>query len=451
MEILRPLEVESIYLGIASEKTPRNTRRESDPLTTPSKQGIITPVKYNTAKDFALHSGTLLRLDLLGCAWVYIENINVLQTIAQRRVNKRVDRFAQLDRKPVIALVVLRALVVCLVIKKLTAQCQSSIEEIRFSQHENEVLSLRAILDAQPELLARACKARPVEQIEIALREFREADQLVDRAESTTKGERTSPFLLHQNGEIFTARYLRIFRVSFDLCKITEVLQALFGRVHTNRVEDISRRNQNLATNHLVLGACVTGNIDPVHKRAVALLDLIMHIDIAVVLIPLADFVQILLQLHFVQPPGLIEEVHERFAPRLHLFAQHFLAKMLVSLEMDLADRPFHSFVDSENNTRRAAFLIDWIDAKLNADVVVASSLINFDNFLARFLQLLFVYRLVEFQFDFFAQSFRFDLFGSIDFDFAHDRARLDGNDHLHAVAFRLGKDANVQNGAGLV
>ena len=111
------------------------------------------------------------------------------------------------------------------------------------------------------------------------MREFREADQLVDRAESTTKGERTSPFLLHQNGEIFTARYLRIFRVSFDLCKITEVLQALFGRVHTNRVEDISRRNQNLATNHLVLGACVTGNIDPVHKRAVALLDLIMHID----------------------------------------------------------------------------------------------------------------------------------------------------------------------------
>src|SRR5207249_1598847 len=147
MEILRPLEVESIYLGIASENTRRNTRRESDPLTTPSKQGIITPVKYNTAKDFALHSGTLLRLDLLGCAWVYIENINVLQTIAQRRVNKRVDRFAQLDRKPVIALVVLRAQVVCLVIKKLTAQRQSSIEAIRLGQNKNEVLSLRAVLD----------------------------------------------------------------------------------------------------------------------------------------------------------------------------------------------------------------------------------------------------------------------------------------------------------------
>src|SRR5207249_10006451 len=106
-----------------------------------------------------------------------IENISVLQTLPQRHLVKRVGRSAQLDRKPGIARVVLRAQVVCLVIKKLTAQRQSPIEEIRFSQHENEVLSLRAILDAQPELLARACKARPVEQIEIALREFREADQ----------------------------------------------------------------------------------------------------------------------------------------------------------------------------------------------------------------------------------------------------------------------------------
>ena len=84
---------------------------------------------------------------------------------------------------------------------------------------------------------------------------------------------------MHQDGKIFAAGYVRIFRVSFDLCKITEILQAFLGRVHANGVEDISRRKENFATNHLVLGARVTGNIDPLDKRAVALLDFIMHID----------------------------------------------------------------------------------------------------------------------------------------------------------------------------
>ena len=63
----------------------------------------------------------------------------------------------------------------------------------------------------------------------------------------------------------------------------------------------------------------------------------------------------------------------------------------------------------------------------------------------------MFILRLIELQFDFFAQPFRLDLFGSIDFDFSDDRTRLHGNDYLHAVAFRLGEDANVQNGASFV
>ena len=127
--------------------------------------------------------------------------------------------------------------------------------------------------------MAPSSKGGPVEQIEIALGEFHEPNQLVDRAEPAAETERTGPFFLHQDREVFAARYVCIFRISLDFCKITQVLQTFLGYIHADGVEDISRRNENFATNHLILGARVTLNIDPVHKRAGALFDLIMHID----------------------------------------------------------------------------------------------------------------------------------------------------------------------------
>ena len=87
-------------------------------------------------------------------------------------------------------------------------------------------------------------------------------------------------------------------------------------------------RNHDRENHRTILGAFLARILD-------------LHIDIAVVLVPLTDLVQILFQLHFIQPSGLIEKVNERFAPRLHLFAQDLLAKMLVSLKMDLAHSPF--------------------------------------------------------------------------------------------------------------
>jgi hypothetical protein len=163
-----------------------------------------------------------------------------------------------------------------------------------------------------------------------------------------------------------------------------------------------------------------------------------------VVLVPLADFVQVLFQLDLVQATRFVHEIDGSSGTRFHLFAEHPFAEVLVSLEVNLAHRSSHSFVNGVNNARCAAFFVDWIDPKLNADVVEAPSPIDFDDFLARLFQLLFVNRLVEFQFDFFAQSFRFDPFGSVDFDLAQDRTGLHGDDYLHSIALWLGKNANV-------
>ena len=124
---------------------------------------------------------------------------------------------------------------------------------------------------------------------------------------------------------------------------------------------------------------------------------------------------------------------------------------MRVALKSDLAYRAFDALVHRENDARCAAFLVDWIHAELNADVVVSLPLINFDDFLARFLECLLVNRLIEPHFYLFAQSLGFDPFGTGDFDLAYDRLGLNGNDHLHAVALRLSKDSNVSNVTGSV
>src|SRR4030095_10884039 len=124
---------------------------------------------------------------------------------------------------------------------------------------------------------------------------------------------------------------------------------------------------------------------------------------------------------------------------------------MLISLELNPADCASRSFANSVNHARRSAFHIDWIHSKLNADIIVAASLIDLDDFLARFFQLLFVNRLVQFQFDFFAQSLRFYPLGSVDYDLSQDRTCLHSYDHLLSIALRLGKNANVLNRPSLV
>ena len=149
------------------------------------------------------------------------------------------------------------------------------------------------------------------------------------------------------------------------------------------------------------------------------------------VLVIFADFVEILLQLHFVQPPRFIHKINGRPAAGFHLFAQYLFAEVRISFEVDPAYCSFGAFVHGENHACGAALLIKRINAKLNADVSESAALIDIDDFLARLFQLLFVNRLVEFQFYFFADSLWLDLFGAVDFDFAHDCARLNRDGHF--------------------
>ena len=120
--------------------------------------------------------------------------------------------------------------------KELAAEREAPIEEIRLRQREDDVLSLRAVLDADAEFLAAAGEVRPVHQIEIALRQLDEADEVIDRAEAGAEVERAGPFLLHLNGQILAAGHAGVFRIGFDLARSSRGYRAASCVVSTRTV-----------------------------------------------------------------------------------------------------------------------------------------------------------------------------------------------------------------------
>ena len=134
-----------------------------------------------------------LRAQLLGKvlrdAGSNIEDIQPFQTVTQRRIHIGIDRLARLQNESVIALVIKRAQVIRLAVKYLATDRERAIEKPRLRHDQNEILALRAVLYAQSELLTGAGEGRPIHQIEVALCELRETDQLINRAETAAETE----------------------------------------------------------------------------------------------------------------------------------------------------------------------------------------------------------------------------------------------------------------------
>ena len=97
---------------------------------------------------------------------------------------------------------------------------------------------------------------------------IRQSRPAVDRAEAGAEVQRAGAFFLHLNGQIFAARNIGIFRISFDFRKVTKIIETILARVHADGVENIARSDQNFAPDHLILGACVADDIDALNERA---------------------------------------------------------------------------------------------------------------------------------------------------------------------------------------
>ena len=124
---------------------------------------------------------------------------------------------------------------------------------------------------------------------------------------------------------------------------------------------------------------------------------------------------------------------------------------MLVALEADPSHRSLHALIHRINHARRATALVDRLDPEIHCDIRETFALITIDNFLPRFLQIVFVHRCVELHANLLAKLLCFHAVRTIDNQFAQHLPGLHGHDHLHAVALRLCENAHVLNGPRLV
>ena len=173
-------------------------------------------------------------------------------------------------------------------------------------------------------------------------------------------------------------------------------------------------------------------------------------VDVAVVLVKLADAVEILLQLRLIQPAGLVEEGDGRYRLGLHLVPQDAIAEFGVALEHNRADRASFAFVDRVNRAGRAAAFIRH-ELQLHVDAGEAFALIKIDDVLAAFLKLFRVRRRWHPKFDLAAHLTGFETRGTVDFDLRYQRPGGKNNLDADTVAGRFAKNADVLDFAGVV
>ena len=260
----------------------------------PAEERIITSVVNQHRCDLALRGRSLLLQNLVGDARGDIEQLRHFEAIAQAERHKIPEGLARLERGAVVPLRINITEVIGLAVINVTPQRKSAIEKIRFRQRKDNVLPGVSVLDSRPEFLAGPGKIRPVHDIEISLRHFDKTNQLIDRAEAGAEVERAGSLFLHLDDEVLASVYTRIFRIRFDLRKITEVIQPLFGRLDPDAIHDVAGRDQDFPADHFVFGAGISDNGDALHEGGPALLDLIMDVDPALTRRdPLRDYLQV--------------------------------------------------------------------------------------------------------------------------------------------------------------
>src|SRR5205814_4483465 len=89
-----------------------------------------------------------------------IEELSPGQRICQSRRRESPNRLSALQREAIIPLGVNGTIIVCFVVKEMTPEEKTPIEEIWFRQRKNNIFSARAVLDAKAKFLTDAGEVR---------------------------------------------------------------------------------------------------------------------------------------------------------------------------------------------------------------------------------------------------------------------------------------------------
>src|SRR5262245_34632970 len=119
-----------------------------------------------------------------------------------------------------------------------------------------------------------------MEQVEVALRNLREADQRIDRAEARTKREVPRILLVDRNNQVLaTGNWgIRILRASIHFFEILQTLEALFAALNANHVESLAWGYRQLTPDHFVLCFRIAADLNLLNDVLLTLVDLKIQI-----------------------------------------------------------------------------------------------------------------------------------------------------------------------------
>ena len=157
--------------------------------------------------------------------------------------------------------------------EQLGRELQLAPEEPRLDEGDLVILQLRADGGAQPHLLPRAREVRRVEQIEVRLAQFHEADQRLDGGEARAQRHIARVLLRHLHREIAAVGHIRRLGLDLHLFKEIQPLQPRLAALHLHHVEDFARRHRQFPPDDAVLGLDVSFDLDLLDVGLVAFFD----------------------------------------------------------------------------------------------------------------------------------------------------------------------------------
>src|SRR5687767_3125496 len=137
-------------------------------------------------------------------------NPDVLEPITETDISKIGERLSGIERKPVAALVINIGDERRVPIEDFATEGDFVVEKIRLGKSDDEVFAPGPVLDPHPEFLAAAGEIRPASNIEVALSDFGETDQVIDRGKAGAEIKRAGAFLLDEHIQVFASGNERI-------------------------------------------------------------------------------------------------------------------------------------------------------------------------------------------------------------------------------------------------
>ena len=295
-EVFLRVGLELVDVGLAEERTAGELGGEVGVHALAGEEHAVPVVIAHAEGDGAVGAVTAFHQQLRRGVVGEVVEVEVLDGVGDGPRPEWPEGAREADGGAKVTLVVVVGKVSGVVVEEIVAEGEALLEEPRFLELDFGVLALETVLEPDAEFLAATGEVGEVEDVEVALGDFDEAEEGIDRAEARAEGDGAGALFLDGDDHVLTVGNGGVLRGDVDAAalaavggaEVLEVLEALLGVVDLDAVVDFAGRDEELAADDLVLGAVVALDDDLLDVGLGAFLDVVEDVDLAALDVGLA-------------------------------------------------------------------------------------------------------------------------------------------------------------------